>query len=70
MAKMKEMAASKAGVNSVNQISELPELEADLMKLIEMKEKGLISEVEYAKMREKRSELIDIVRLEWWKQWV
>lgn len=70
MAKMKEMAASKAGVNSVNQISELPGLEADLMKLIEMKEKGLISEVEYAKMREKRSELIDIVRLEWWKQWV
>ena len=53
MAKTKEMAAGKVGVNSVNQISELPGLEANLMKLVEMKEKGLISEVEYAKMRKK-----------------
>ena len=53
MAKTKRIAAEKAGVNGFNETSELPGLEANLSKLIEMKSKGLISEDEYLKMRHK-----------------
>ena len=51
--RQKKIAAEKAGVNRFNETSELPGLEANLSKLIEMKSKGLISEDEYLKMRHK-----------------
>lgn len=53
MAKTKKIAAEKAGVESFNESSELPKLEESLSKLIEMKEKDLISEAEYLKLRKK-----------------
>ena len=53
MAKTKKIAAEKAGTKLFNETSELPGLEANLTKLVEMKEKGLISEGEYLKMRHK-----------------
>ena len=53
MAKTKKIAAEKAGAKVFNETSELPGLEADLSKLMEMKQKSLISESEYLKMRHK-----------------
>ena len=53
MAKTKKLAAEKAGIKSYNEVSDLPQLEANLSKLNELKEKGLISEAEYLEMRKK-----------------